>query len=178
MRYYPVLKNISRSRNHDKNHLLFIPDDSYYNYAGCKSKRSLSPFHYDTWKLILIGDKNVPGGRIRRTTSELVVTNEQKDEPPKDQPSQPQQQPQQPPQLATNTTNTRPAYDVKYISGYSTSEATVQFRTTEATSTPVIQVQSVKDAEGIKIPSTNFTNPKKKVTQSVKADDTVSAMMD
>ncbi|KAM0729233.1 Plexin domain-containing protein 2 [Formica fusca] len=152
-------------------------DDSYYNYAGCKSKRSLSPFHYDTWKLILIGDKNVPGGRIRRTTSEMVVTNEQKDEPPKDQPSpQPQQQPQQPPQLATNTTNTRPTYDqhIKYISGYSTSEATVQFRTTEATSTPVIQVQSVKDAEGIKIPSTNFTNPKKKVTQSVKADDTAT----
>lgn len=166
------IKKYFKSQNHDKNHFLFIPDDSYYNYAGWQSKHYLSSFDDGSLEIRLIDDENV--GRIRR---ELVV-NEPKDESVKDQPSsQPQQQQQQAPQLV-NMTNTQPTtHDVKYLSAYSTSEATVQFRTTEVASTPIIQVQSFKDADG-KISSLNSTNSKKKVTQPVKADDTVSAMMD
>lgn len=166
-------KKYFRSQNHDKNHFLFIPDDSYYNYAGWQSKHYLSSSDDRSLEMRLIVDENA--GRIRR---ELVV-NEPKDESVKDQPpSQPQQQ-QQAPQL--NMTNTRPTtHDVKYLSAYSTSEATVQFRTTEVTSTsyPIVQVQSFKDTEDVKMSSPNSTNPKKKVTQPVKADDMVSAMTD
>ncbi|XP_050454501.1 plexin domain-containing protein 2 [Cataglyphis hispanica] len=143
-------------------------DDSYYNYAGWQSKHYLSSFDDRSLEMRLIGDENAE--RMRRE----VVVNEPKDESVKDQPSQPQQQ-QQAPQLM-NMTNTRPTtHDVKYLSAYSTSEATVQFRTTEITSTSnqTIQVQSFKDAEGVKS-SLNTTNPKKKVTQSVKADDTAT----
>ncbi|KAL6431547.1 hypothetical protein ACFW04_007250 [Cataglyphis niger] len=141
-------------------------DDSYYNYAGWQSKHYLSSFDDRSLEMRLMDDENA--GRIRRE----VVVNEPKDESVKDQPPQPQQQ-QQAPQLV-NVTNTRPTtHDVKYISAYSTSEATVQFSTTEATSTSNPIIQSFKDAEGVKS-SLNSTNPKKKVTQPVKADDTAT----
>ncbi|CAL1679016.1 unnamed protein product [Lasius platythorax] len=144
-------------------------DDSYYNYAGWKGKCCLSPLDHRSLEIRLIDGENV--ARIRRQTSDKsVVTTEQKDEPAKDQPSsqpqqqQPQQQQQQAPQLATTTNTTNTSHDVKYLSAYSTSEASVQFRTADAVST----VQPLKDTDVTSVPK---PESKKKVTQPVKIDD-------
>ncbi|XP_072762641.1 plexin domain-containing protein 2 [Anoplolepis gracilipes] len=145
-------------------------DNSYYNYAGWRSKSALN---HRSLEIKLIDDENV--ARIRRETldkSVVTTENAQKNEPAKNQASgQPQQQQQQQPQqqasqLATSNTTNIP-HDVKYFPAYSTSEATVQFRPTDAVST----VQPSKDIDVTSVPK---PDSKKKATQPMKADDTAT----
>ncbi|EFN73297.1 Plexin domain-containing protein 2 [Camponotus floridanus] len=129
-------------------------------------------FDHRSLEIRLINHENV---RTRRETpgDKTVVTTDQKDESAKDQPlaqpqqQQPQQQQQQASQLATSTT-TNSSHDVQYVA-YSTSEATVQVKPTDAIST----VQASKDANVTSVPKQDI-NKKKVASQPVKADDTAT----
>lgn len=132
-------------------------------------------FDHRSLEIRLIDHENV---RTRRATPDKsVVTTEQKDEPAKDQPSaQPQQQPQQQQQQAsqlTTSNTTNASHDVKYFPAYSTSEATVQVKPTDAISNATVQAS--KDADVTSVPKPDY---KKKAASPVKVDDTVRAMID
>ncbi|XP_029157552.1 plexin domain-containing protein 2 isoform X2 [Nylanderia fulva] len=136
-------------------------DDSYYNYAGWTSKSS---FDHRSVDVRLIDGENI--ARIRRAAipEKSVMATEQKD-PVKEASQQQQQQPQQqqPAAQLTTTANTNTSHDV-YLPASSTSEATVQFKPTEAIST----VQPLKDTSDVtSVPK----DSKKKATQAVKIDD-------
>lgn len=144
--------------------------DEYYKYLRLMD--DCCSFDHRSLEIRLINHENV---RTRRETpgDKTVVTTDQKDESAKDQPlaqpqqQQPQQQQQQASQLATSTT-TNSSHDVQYVA-YSTSEATVQVKPTDAIST----VQASKDANVTSVPKQDI-NKKKVASQPVKADDTAT----